>query len=210
MATNILIITTRNLPKIPIGSHNTILFETIDSPIVSKYFSDLNISLKNFLKDYNDGQGVNKDVKANIRAYINACSCQECQYPILKRTVNSNFIIYVTLCLDQDQGGYGDEQCHRFLKSVLDDVRNNLRGMDGQEYNYYLLAHSTDIVCDDGSTSLNRYVNAEELFDSPNDISTNIILHIFSHEDDSIYYKNIVSVISNENISDKILNCLQQ
>lgn len=210
--TDVLIITTRNLPEIPIGNVES-FFTIIDSTSATSYLTEQNIDINSYLTEYDEGKGVKQDVQQNLREFcLQPDQIRSPKLPVLKRTVNDSFLIYVTLCLDRTRSGYADQECHNFLKAIIADVEDDLKNAKkNSDYHFFILAHSMDLVADNGSNTLSRWVNKNEIKGFTEKIFSKIYsIHIYTHEQADNYYKNIVNVIANPDIDNNILNGLKQ
>lgn len=205
----VLVITTRDLPEIPIhnneGLYHLILSEKLDAYTKSQN-EGMPQNIGEYLKTYDRNTGsVKKSVEDNLECYVEQ-NKTNCKIPILKREVNESLLIYVTLCLSKDFSGYGDEICHGYIKAIIDDVEADV---NNEKVEYYLLAHSMDIVREQDCKGLGRLVSTNEL--KIEDLKTQIKqVNIFCHEDDDKYHKGIICHLSDEiiNIDEvfKVLN----
>lgn len=204
----VLVITTRDLPEIPLqnneGLYHLISAENLDSYIKGQNEGMPHI-LGEYLKKYDRNTGsVKKSVEDNLECYANQNETN-CKIPILKRVANDSLLIYVTLCLSKEFSGFEDEICHGYIKAIIDDVKNNV---NDSETEYYLLAHSMDIVQENNCRGLSRQVSKDEL--KNNDLKELLKqVNIFCHEDIDGYYKNIINHLSDEELNtDAIMQML--
>lgn len=196
----VLVITTRDLPEIPIHN-NEGLYHLISSENLNAYTKSHNEGMPQNIGEYllhydkNTGK-VKQSVAKNLVEYVNQDE-NKCEIPILKRVANDNLLVYVTLCLSKEFSGFEDEICHGYIKAIIDDVKNDV---NDSETEYYLLAHSMDIVQENNCRGLSRQVSKDEL--KNNDLMELLKqVNIFCHEDIDGYYKNIIV-----HLSDKELN----
>lgn len=211
---HILVITTRDIPHIPIeeADRNDSMYKFIAADKLRMYVDSrskennmpMPPNIQTYLRTYgNETQNVKKDVKKNLEEYSNK---NDCEIPILCRKVSDEFYIYVSLCLDKAYRGFADEICHGYLNAIIDDVQNDIHS---DNMCIHLLAHSLDIVyevCD--PRALSRPVGLEEFKNS--EIQKKLhTAHIFCHEESDKYYREIVGKISDANINSKILETLK-
>lgn len=201
----VLIITTRDLPEIPINKKEG-LYSLILSDNLGRYIKEHNNvmpeNIGEYLRTFDENTGcVKKSVTDNLKKYVEQ-NKNNCQIPILKRTVCDDFLIYVTLCLSKEFSGFGDEICHGYISAIINDVKEVEKDAE-----YYLLAHSMDIVRETNSKGLSRQVSIDEL---KNDDLKNQIKHvnIFCHEDSDTYYKGIITHLLDKNININLLKVL--
>lgn len=197
----VLVITTRDLPEIPIqnneGAYQLISSENLDAYIKGQKKDDMPQNIEEYLRHYDENTGkVKKIVAKNLVEYVEK-NKNICKIPILKRVDNNSLLIYVTLCLSKKFSGFGDNISHGYIKAIIDDVKKDVYDPDAE---YYLLVHSMDIVQENDRSGLSRQVSKEEL--KNNDLKKQIKqINIFCHENDDKYYKNIICHLLDKEIN---------
>lgn len=205
----VLVITTRDLPEIPIHN-NEGLYHLISSEKLDAYTKSQNEGMPKdigkYLKTYDRNTGsVKKSVEDNLECYVDQ-NKTNCKIPILKREVNESLLIYVTLCLSKDFSGYGDEICHGYINAIIADINADLKD---SKVEFYLIAHSMDIVQVNNRSGLSRHVSMNELKNSDLRGNSNIKwVNIFCHEDNDVYYKNIICHLSDNSFNVDLLKTL--
>ena len=204
----VLVVTTRDLPEIPIqnieGIYNLISSDNLDT-YIKKNEEGMPQNIGEYLQHYDENTGkVKTTVAGNLVEYINQ-NKNECKIPIMKRVANDSLLIYVTLCLSKEFSGFEDEICHGYIKAIIDDVKNDV---NDSKTEYYLLAHSMDIVQENNCRGLSRQVSKDEL--KNNDLKESLKqINIFCHEDIDGYYKNIIVHLSDKELNmDSIMQVL--
>lgn len=205
----VLVITTRDLPKIPIGNEEELCYGQISSTNLEAYLNkqkkEMPQNIGEYLTHYDKNTGkVKQSVAKNLVEYVNHNE-NKCKIPILKRVANDGLLIYVTLCLSKEFSGFGDEICHGYIKAIIDDVKNDV---NDSETEYYLLAHSMDIVQENNCRGLSRQVSKDEL--KNNDLKELLKqVNVFCHEDIDGYYNNIIVHLSDKELNmDSIMQVL--
>lgn len=204
----VLVVTTRDLPEIPIqnneGIYNLISSDNLDT-YIKKNKEGMPPNIGEYLQHYDENTGkVKTMVAVNLVGYVNQ-NKNECKIPIMKRVANDSLLIYVTLCLSKEFSGFEDEICHGYIKAIIDDVKNDVNDSESE---YYLLAHSMDIVQENNCRGLSRQVSKDEL--KNNDLKESLKqVNIFCHEDIDGYYKNIIVHLSDKELNmDSIMQVL--
>lgn len=205
----VLVITTRDLPKILIGNEEELCYSQISSTNLKAYINKqkegMPQNIGEYLLHYDKNTGkVKQSVAKNLVEYVNQDE-NKCEIPILKRVANDSLLIYVTLCLSKEFSGFEDEICHGYIKAIIDDVKNDVNDSESE---YYLLAHSMDIVQENNCRGLSRQVSKDEL--KNNDLKESLKqVNIFCHEDIDGYYKNIIVHLSDKELNmDSIMQVL--